>query len=200
VLREVLNQTNKEFYYEAKDEAAFYGPKIDVQINNIAGKEETAFTVQYDFVMPKRFEMRFINEKGIEEEPVVVHRSSLGAFERTMAFLIEKYAGNFPTWLNPVQVKVLPIADRHIDYAQSVVNQLKNAHIRTELDERKETLQAKIRDAQMEKVSYMFIIGDKETESNTVAKRGRSGKDYGKQSINQCIADIKKEIDEHLIA
>jgi len=199
VLRDVLEKSNKEFYYEAENEAAFYGPKIDVQVKNVSGKEETAFTVQYDFVMPKRFEMRFINEKGEEEEPIVIHRSSLGAFERTMAFLIEKYAGNFPTWLSPIQVKVLPISDRHVDYARNVVNTLLQHQIRAELDDRNETLKAKIRDAQLEKAAYMLIIGDKEAEGHTITKRGRNGKDYGQITLDQFIQNIRKEIDEHLI-
>jgi threonyl-tRNA synthetase len=198
-LRNVLEETNKEFYFEAADEAAFYGPKIDVQVKNVMGKEETAFTVQYDFVMPKRFEMRYIDIDGKEKEPIVIHRSSLGAFERTMAFLIEKYNGAFPTWLNPVQVKVLPIADRHVEYALSVVKKLHEAHIRTELDDRKETLQSKIRDAQMEKVSYMLIIGDKEMAAQTVTERGRSGKSDGPFPIETFIDNIRKEIAERII-
>ena len=109
-------------FFEAPGEAAFYGPKIDVQMKKINGQEETAFTVQYDFVMPKRFELKYINEKGEEVEPIVIHRASIGAFERTMAFLIEKYRGNFPTWLTPVQVKVLPITEKHIDYANKVAD------------------------------------------------------------------------------
>jgi threonyl-tRNA synthetase len=199
ILRNVLEETNKEFYFEAADEAAFYGPKIDVQVKNVMGKEETAFTVQYDFVMPKRFEMRYIDIDGKEKEPIVIHRSSLGAFERTMAFLIEKYNGAFPTWLNPVQVKVLPIADRHVEYALSVVKKLHEAHIRTELDDRKETLQSKIRDAQMEKVSYMLIIGDKEMAAQTVTERGRSGKSDGPFPIETFIDNIRKEIAERII-
>jgi threonyl-tRNA synthetase len=199
VLRDVLKKTNKDYYYEAEDQAAFYGPKIDVQIKNISGKEETAFTVQYDFVMPKRFEMRFINEKGVEEQPIVIHRSSLGAFERTMAFLIEKYAGNFPTWLNPVQVRVLPISDRHIPYAKKIAETLKKENIRVELDDRNETLNAKIRKSQQDKVSYMLIVGDKEVETKTVSERGRSGKSYGSHHIQEFISNIKEEIANRVI-
>jgi threonyl-tRNA synthetase len=165
-------------------------------VKDVTGVEETAFTVQYDFVMPKRFDMRYIGQDGKEHEPIVIHRSSLGAIERTMAFLIEHYAGNFPTWLTPVQVKILPIADRHNTYAKSIEDTLKKANIRTELDDRNETLQAKIRDAQMEKVSYMLIIGDKEIAARTVSKRSRSGKDYGQIPIELFIKSIRKEIDE----
>lgn len=195
VLREVLEETHAPFF-EAANEAAFYGPKIDVQIKNVAGKEETAFTVQYDFVMPKRFEMRYIDRDGSEKEPIVIHRSSLGAFERTMAFLIEKYAGNFPTWLTPVQVKVLPIADRHHEYAQIVYEKLRDGGIRAELDDRKESLPAKIRDGQKEKVAYMLIVGDKEAEMNTVSARERNGKTTGPFNIEEFIQNIKKEIEE----
>jgi len=199
VLRDVLNETNKEYFYEAENEAAFYGPKIDIQVKNVSGKEETAFTVQYDFVMPKRFEMRFINEQGDEEEPIVIHRSSLGAFERTMAFLIEKYAGNFPTWLNPVQVRVLPVAERHTAYAQSIVDALQKESIRVELDDRNETLGAKIRKGQQDKVSYMLIVGDKEVESKTVSERGRSGKADGPFSIETFLSYLKPEIANRVI-
>jgi len=199
MLREVLQETNQNFFFEAENEAAFYGPKIDIQVKDVTGVEETAFTVQYDFVMPKRFDMRYIGQDGKEHEPIVIHRSSLGSIERTMAFLIEKYKGAFPTWLTPIQVKVLPIADRHIEYAKGITDTLKNKNIRAELDDRKETLQAKIRDAQMEKVSYMLIVGDKEISSHTVAKRGRNGKDYGQIAINEFISEVRKEINERLI-
>jgi threonyl-tRNA synthetase len=198
VLREVLVELKAPFF-EAGNEAAFYGPKIDVQIKNIAGKEETAFTVQYDFVMPKRFKLTYIDSDGSEKEPVVVHRSSIGAFERTMAFLIERFAGNFPTWLTPVQVKILPIAERHQNYARGVFEKLKNAGIRAELDDRKESLGAKIRDAQKEKVSYMLILGDKEMEAGMVSERARSGKADGPFTVETFISNIRKEIDEKII-
>lgn len=197
VLREVLQELKAPFF-EAENEAAFYGPKIDVQIKNISGKEETAFTVQYDFVMPKRFELRYIDQHGKEQEPIVIHRSSLGAFERTMAFLIEKYNGAFPTWLNPVQVRVLPIADRHTEYAKSVVQKLKDANIRVELDDRSETLSAKIRDGQKDKVSYMLICGDKEVQTGMVTERARSGKADGPFTVETFITNIRKEIDERV--
>ncbi|OGG28201.1 threonine--tRNA ligase [Candidatus Gottesmanbacteria bacterium RIFCSPLOWO2_01_FULL_48_11] len=194
VLREVLVET-KAPYFEAPNEAAFYGPKIDVQVKNVAGREETAFTVQYDFVMPKRFELTYIDESGKEKRPIVVHRSSLGAFERTMAFLIEKFGGAFPAWLAPVQAIVLPIADRHLPYAQTVVDALKQANIRAELDDRSERLSAKIRDAQNQKVCYMLIVGDKEESEHKVSERGRSGKDYGMVALDAFIKNIREEID-----
>ena len=150
VLRSVLKEIDAP-YFEVEGEAAFYGPKIDIQIKKVNGQEETAFTVQYDFVMPKRFELKYVNEKGEEVEPIVIHRASIGAIERQMAFLIEKYKGNFPTWLTPVQVKVLPITDKHLEYANRVAKEIKKANIRVEVDDRNERLQAKIRDAQLKR-------------------------------------------------
>ncbi len=195
VLRSVLREIDAP-YFEAEGQAAFYGPKIDVQMKKVNGQEETAFTVQYDFVMPKRFELKYINEKGEEVEPIVIHRASIGAIERTMAFLIEKYIGNFPTWLAPVQVKVLPITERNMDYSQKVVDVLKENGIRVELDDRNETLGGKIRDAQVEKVPYMVIIGDKEENAQKIAVRERSGKDAGQIAIDEFVSKIKKEIEE----
>lgn len=198
VLREVLLKRKSRFK-EAPAEAAFYGPKIDIQMVNANGKEDSAFTVQYDFVMPKRFKLEYINEQGEMEEPVVVHRSSVGAIERTIAFLIEKYRGNFPTWLTPVQVKVLPITERHMPYALRVMDNLKENGIRVELDGRNERLQAKIRDAQLEKVSYMLIVGDNEAESESVAVRKRNGEDSGVQKLEDLLISLKKEIEEKVI-
>ncbi len=198
VLREVLEETKAPFF-EAENEAAFYGPKIDVQVKNVAGHEETAFTVQYDFVMPKRFNLTYIDQEGKEQEPIVVHRSSVGAFERTMAFLIEHFAGALPTWLTPVQVQILPIAERHSEYAKTVLTALKKAGIRAVLDDRSETLGSRIRDAQQQKVAYMLIVGDKEVANKTVTERGRSGKVFGAFPLESFIGDIKKEIDEKII-
>ncbi len=193
-LREVLTETKAPFY-EVKGEAAFYGPKIDIQVKRVSGKEETAFTVKYDFVMPKRFDLKYINEKGIEEEPIVIHRSSIGAIERTMAFIIEKYKGNFPTWLTPIQVKVLPITDRNMKYAKIVSQELTKNDIRNEIDERSETLSSKVRDAQLEKVAYMLIVGDREEKEEKVAIRKRNGQDLGSQPLEKFIQEIKKEIE-----
>jgi len=198
VLREVLVETNAPFF-EASNEAAFYGPKIDVQIKNVAGHEETAFTVQYDFVMPKRFALTYIDATGAEKEPVVIHRSSIGAFERTMAFLLEHFAGAMPTWLTPVQVIVLPIAERHAAYAKTVLTTLKEKNIRAELDDRSETLGSRIRDAQKQKVSYMLIVGDNEVTNKTVTVRDRKGTNAGEQPLEIVMANIKKEIDEKTI-
>ena len=198
ILRNVLVKSKSPFY-EAKGEAAFYGPKIDIQMKKLSGKEETAFTVQYDFVMPKRFELKYINEKGKDEEPVVIHRSSIGAIERVMALLIEKYAGNFPTWLTPIQVRILPISKKHLLYASEILKKLRNEDIRAEVDNKNETLNSKIRDAQLEKIAYMIIVGDNEIKEDTVSIRSRSGKDLGSQKLDEFIKNIKYEIDNKII-
>lgn len=199
VLREVLTETDAPFF-EASNEAAFYGPKIDIQVKNVAGHEETAFTVQYDFVMPKRFSLTYIDQSGKEKEPIVIHRSSIGAFERTMAFLIERFGGAFPTWLTPVQVQVLPIAERHTAYATTVLTELKKAGIRAVLDERAETLSSKIRDAQQQKVAYMLVMGDNEVKDKTVTARKRNGENAGTMPIDAFVSMIRKEIDDKIIA
>ncbi|KKU09627.1 MAG: Threonine-tRNA ligase [Candidatus Woesebacteria bacterium GW2011_GWB1_45_5] len=198
ILRQALKKRKSKFV-EAPGEAAFYGPKIDIQMVNANGKEDTAFTVQYDFVMSKRFKLEYINEEGKMEEAVVVHRSSVGAIERVIAFLIEKSKGNFPTWLTPVQVKVLPITEKHLEYANRVVEELQKANIRVELDDRNERLQAKIRDAQLEKVAYMFIVGDKEADAGTVSVRKRNGDDLGSKDLGDFLKALRKEIEEKII-
>ena len=167
VLRSVLKNQDVKFY-EAEDEAAFYGPKIDIQMKDKRGQENTAFTVQYDFVMPKRFKLVYIDKDNTEKEAIVIHRSSIGAIERIMAFLIERYEGAFPTWLSPVQVKVLPISDKHMEYSKGVFQKLMDEGIRAEIDESSETLGKKIRDAKMQKTPYLLVIGDKEVESGEV--------------------------------
>lgn len=193
ILRETLKKRGDKFV-EAKAEAAFYGPKVDIQMVNANGKEDTAFTVQYDFVFPKRFNLNYINEKGEEEQSVVIHRSSIGAVERIVAFLIEKYEGAFPVWLSPVQVKVLPIAERHLEFARKIEKTLRDQGIRIEVDERGETLQAKIRDAQMEKVPYMIILGDKELESKNISVRLRDGSNLNAIEIEEFIERTKNKI------
>jgi threonyl-tRNA synthetase len=175
VLRTVLSQRKANFF-EAANEAAFYGPKIDIQMKNIAGKEETAFTVQYDFVMPKRFKLTYIDKDGKEKEPIVIHRSSIGCIERTMAFLIEYYAGAFPVWLSPVQVMVIPVSDQHLDYARKLEAELKTAGVRAQVDDSNERMNQKIRLAQLDKIPIMMIVGEKEIAENTVSVRLRTGK------------------------
>jgi threonyl-tRNA synthetase len=192
VLRNVLIQ-RKANYFEAEKEAAFYGPKIDIQMKNVAGKEDTAFTVQYDFVMPKRFKLTYIDKDGKEKEPIVIHRSSIGAIERTMAFLIEHYAGAFPTWLAPVQVKIIPVADRHLEYARKLEAGLRGRGVRVEIDERSERVNLKIRQAQLEKVPYMLVVGDKEVAESTVAVRRRSG-EQSLQPFAEFVQAVTEEI------
>ncbi len=193
VLRGVLQQRGANFF-EAEKEAAFYGPKIDIQMKNVAGKEDTAFTVQYDFVGPKRFKLTYIDSDGKEKEPIVIHRSSIGAIERTMAFLIEHYAGAFPTWLAPVQVKMIPVADRHLDHAKKIIAELKSRGIRVEVDDRSERMNLKIRQAQLEKVPYMIVIGDKEVADNSVSVRRRTGEQLPTQPLASFIQTLTKEI------
>jgi threonyl-tRNA synthetase len=198
VLRRVLIQ-RKANYFEAEKEAAFYGPKIDIQMRNFAGKEDTIFTVQYDFVMPKRFKLTYIDKDQKEKEPIVIHRSSVGAVERTMAFLIEHYAGAFPVWLSPVQAVIVPISDRHNEYAQKVEAELKAADIRVELDDTSERMNQKIRKAQLQKVPYMLVVGDKEVSTGTVNVRLRTGEQLPSQTIGDFKSSIKRIIAEKAI-
>lgn len=193
VLRKVLKDRNAIFV-EAEDEAAFYGPKVDVQMKNVNGKEDTAFTNQYDFVMPKRFDMKFTNEQGQEEEPIVIHRASLGAIERTVAFLIEHFAGAFPVWLAPIQTIVIPIGENHQDYASQVTKSLSLSGVRVENWDQSESLQKKIRLAEKQKIPYMLIIGDKEVVSQSVSVRKRGQIDEGAKPYQKFEDQIKTEI------
>lgn len=201
-LRQVLTKRHAKFY-EAPGEAAFYGPKIDVQMKNVNGKEETAFTVQYDFVMPKRFNLTFINDRGEEEQPIVIHRSSIGALERVMAFLIEKHAGAFPLWLAPIQVAILPVSDKHEDYAKDIASKFQKEGIRIELDLSNQTLGSKIRSHTLQKVPYQCIIGDKEVESSSdgqlfVSVRERDGKDLGMLEFSSFLKQIQQQIEKRI--
>jgi len=184
ILRKVLVERKSPFF-EAKNEAAFYGPKIDVQMKNFSGKEETAFTIQYDFVMPKRFKLTYVDKDGQEKEPVVIHRSSIGAIERTIAFLLEHYAGALPFWLSPVQVCVIPIADRHLPYAQKIKNELEG--FRVEISQENETLAKRIREAEMQKIPYILVVGDKEIAHNAVGVRVRGKGDVGTMTLDEFI-------------
>ncbi len=181
-------------YVEAEGEAAFYGPKLDVQFKNVNGKEDTIITGQIDFLLPERFDLSYIDENGEKKRPVMIHRSVIGALERTFAYLIEHYAGAFPVWLAPVQAIVIPITDKHIEYAQKISALLKESSVRVEVDERSEKMQAKIRDAQMQKIPYMLVVGDKEMESNKVAVRSRSGNNSGAIDFEQFKTELLKEI------
>lgn len=176
--------------------AAFYGPKIDFIIRSSIGREFGISTNQVDLFMGERFGLKYVDTDGKEKTPVIIHRAPLGSHERFIGFLIEHWGGAFPVWLSPVQVKVLPITERNLDYAKKVLGKLSKEDIRVEVDERNETLQAKIRDAQLAKVPYMLIVGDKEEKAGTVSERGRSGKDYGPQKVEEFVSGIRKEIDE----
>ncbi len=201
VLRGVLKSVNAPFY-EAKNEAAFYGPKIDIQMKNVSGKEETAFTVQYDFCLPARFKLTYINSKGKEEQPVVVHRSSIGALERTMALLIEKFAGAFPLWLAPVQARILPVSDKFSKYAEKVADEMKDENIRVEIADANETLGKRIRETELKKIPYILVVGEKEERNGSVNVRRRGpsfakaseGKQEGEIKLDSLIKGILEEI------
>ena len=180
-------------YVEADDEAAFYGPKLDVQIKNVYGKEDTLITIQLDFAAARSFDMTYIDENGEKQYPFIIHRSSIGCYERTLALLIEKYAGAFPFWICPVQVKVMSLTDRTADYAKSIVEKLKMSGIRAEVDIRNEKIGYKIREAQLDKVPYMFIVGDKEQEDNTVSVRSRKEGDLGVMTYEEICAKLVEE-------
>jgi threonyl-tRNA synthetase len=165
-------------------------------MKNFAGREDTVFTVQYDFVGPKRFNLTYIDKDQAEKEAIVIHRSSIGAIERTMAFLIEHYTGAFPVWLSPVQAVVIPVADRHIEYAVRLEAEMKKAGIRVNVDDRSERINQKIRNAQLEKIPYMLVVGDKEEADSTVSVRLRTGEQLPAQSIDSFIENVIKIISE----
>ena len=177
-------------------EAAFYGPKLDIQIRNVYGKEDTLITIQIDQMLAEKFGMEYVDKDGAKKNPYIIHRTSIGCYERTLAYLIEKYAGAFPTWLAPVQVKLLPIADRHLDYLYDVKKALEAKGVRCEIDDRSEKIGFKIRQAQLEKVPYMLLAGDKDIENNTVSLRTRSGGDKGAMSLDEFVDKLLKEVDD----
>ena len=188
-LRQILKELNIEFY-EAKGEAAFYGPKIDIQIQTALGHDVTIPTCQLDFALPERFELEYIGEDGEAHRPVVIHRAILGSSDRFISFLIEETKGNLPFWLCPKQIKILPIADRHIDYANKIKEQLQKQKLRVEVDSRSEKIGYKIREAQLQKIPYMLVVGDKEMETNTVGVRSRTDGDIGAMSLEEFIEKV----------
>jgi len=175
IMKKILDKLKLK-YIEAEGEAAFYGPKLDIQMKNVYGKEDTIFTIQFDFALAERFDMTYKGEDNKEHRPIIIHRSSIGALERTMALLIEYYQGALPIWLSPVQIKVLSFTDKNIEYAKEVSNKLKDADLRVEDDFRSETVQHKVRDAELQKIPYIITLGNKEEENKTLAIRDRSGK------------------------
>lgn len=197
-LRSILEEMNLDFY-EAKGEAAFYGPKLDVQIKTAVGHDVTISTCQLDFLLPQRFELEYIGEDGAGHRPVVIHRAILGTFDRFLAFLIEETKGAFPMWLAPVQVKILPISDNQIGYATKIKDELEAMGIRIEVDDRNEKIGYKIREAQMQKIPYMIIVGEKEVETETASIRSRKTGDMGQMDIETLKNKIKEEIDNYVI-
>ena len=196
-LRAILKELNIDFY-EAEGEAAFYGPKIDIQIKTALNHDITIPTCQLDFALPDRFDLTYIGEDGKEHRPVVIHRAILGSSDRFISFLIEETKGVFPTWLVPTQVKILPIADSHKEYAKKVREALMLKGIRTELDDRNEKIGYKIREAQLEKVPYMLIIGNKEMENEEVGVRSHKDGDIGAMKLNEFVDKIKYEVDNKI--
>lgn len=180
-------------------EAAFYGPKLDIQIKNVYGKEDTLITIQIDQMLAEQFGMVYTDKDGKQKTPCIIHRTSIGCYERTLALLIEKYAGAFPLWLAPVQVKLLPIADRHLDYLYEVKKQLENKGFRCEVDDRSEKIGYKIREAQLEKVPYMVVVGDKDIENNTISIRKRKEGDLGAMTVEQFLEKIVPDRDNKVI-
>ncbi|WP_418783285.1 threonine--tRNA ligase [Hominenteromicrobium sp.] len=180
-------------------EAAFYGPKLDIQIKNVYGKEDTLITIQIDQMLAEQFGMVYTDKDGKQKTPCIIHRTSIGCYERTLALLIEKYAGAFPLWLAPVQVKLLPIADRHLDYLYEVKKQLEDKGFRCEVDDRSEKIGYKIREAQLEKVPYMVVVGDKDIENSTISVRKRKEGDLGAMTVEQFLEKIVPDRDNKVI-
>ncbi|MBI2764632.1 MAG: threonine--tRNA ligase [Chloroflexi bacterium] len=194
LLRRVLQRVGLEFE-EAKGEAAFYGPKIDVQFETAAGKDETLVTVQVDFHLPNQFQLEFVGEDGERHQPIIVHRGVISTMERMVALLIEEYEGHFPLWLAPAQAVVIPIADRHVAYANAVAAELRAANLRVRVDDRNERMNGKIRDAQLKKVPYMLVVGDREAEAHAAAVRVRGGGDLGAMPVTDIVARLRGERD-----
>lgn len=194
VMKNILDDLNID-YKVGVGEAAFYGPKLDIQIKNVFGKEDTLVTIQIDQMLAEKFGMEYVDKDGIKKNPYIIHRTSIGCYERTLALLIEKYAGAFPTWLAPVQVKLLPIADRHLDYLLEAKKALEAKGIRCEVDDRSEKIGFKIRSAQLEKVPYMLLAGDKDIENSTISVRTRSGGDKGAMALDEFVEKIVAEVE-----
>lgn len=198
VMEKILNHLGVK-YTIGIDEAAFYGPKLDIQIKNVHGKEDTLVTIQIDQMLAELFGMEYVDVDGKKRRPYIIHRTSIGCYERTLALLIEKYAGAFPLWLAPTQVKIMPIADRHNEYCDVIYKELRDMGISVEVDDRSEKIGFKIREAQLEKVPYMLVIGDKEVEAQNVSPRCRKRGDMGTMARADFYAMLKKEIDEKTI-
>ena len=193
-LRTIMKELNLNFY-EAVGEAAFYGPKIDVQIRTALNHDVTIPTAQLDFALPERFDLKYIGEDGEDHRPVVIHRAILGSTERFMSFLLEETKGNLPVWLAPHQVKILPISEKFTDYANEIKNKLVEKDFRVDVDSRSEKIGYKIREAQLMKVPYMIVVGEKEQENGTVSVRRRGEGDIGAMKLDEFIEKIAKEVE-----
>lgn len=193
-LKEILTELSVSFAEEV-GEAAFYGPKIDFMVKDVFGREEQCGTIQLDFNLPERFELTYIDSDGKEKQPVLIHRAPLGSFERFFSRIIENFGGAFPVWLAPVQAKIIPISEKFLAYAQMVKEKLENSGLRGEVDMKDETLQAKIREAELDKIPYMLVVGKKEKQNNAVAVRPRAGKDLGLMKVDELIQRIKEEVE-----
>lgn len=193
MMRTILDDIGLD-YTEEVGEAAFYGPKLDIQAKNVYGKEDTMVTVQIDMFLAERFDMSYIDKDGNKKRPYIIHRTSLGCYERTLAWLIEKYEGAFPIWLCPEQVRVLPISEKYHDYAAKVEAELKANNILCTVDERSEKIGYKIREARLKKIPYMLVVGQQEEESGKVSVRSRFLGDEGQKPLKDFIDDICKEI------
>lgn len=192
-MREILNHIGIEFT-ESEGEAAFYGPKLDIQAKNVYGKEDTMITIQLDMFLAKRFDMTYVDQDGEKKTPYIIHRTSIGCYERTLAWLIEKYAGKFPTWLCPEQVRILPISEKYIGYAREIETILKDNAILCSVDNRSEKIGYKIRETRLAKVPYMLVVGQKEEEERCLSVRSRFAGDEGQKTIQQFVDDICREI------
>lgn len=192
-MREILDEIGLEYTEEA-GEAAFYGPKLDIQAKNVYGKEDTMITIQLDMFLAERFDMYYIDQNGDKKRPYIIHRTSIGCYERTLAWLIEKYAGKFPTWLCPEQVRVLPISEKYAEYGQKVLDELKKNGIDATMDNRSEKIGYKIREARLDKLPYMLVVGAKEEEEGKVSVRSRFAGDEGQKALSVFINDICEEI------
>lgn len=192
-IRSILEELDVKFV-EDVGEAAFYGPKVDINAKNVYGKEDTMITIQWDALLAEQFDMYYIDANGDKVRPYIIHRTSMGCYERTLAWLIEKYAGKFPTWLCPEQVRVLPISDKYMDYAKAVEKELKANGILCTVDQRAEKIGFKIREARLDKLPYMLVVGQKEEEEKTVSVRSRFAGDEGSQKLDDFIAAVTKEI------
>jgi len=193
ILREVLKEKKADFE-EVTGDAAFYGPKIDVQAINVFGKEDSVSTIQLDFNLPEKFEITYVDSDGQEKQPYVIHRALIGSFERFFSFLIEHHGGDFPLWFAPEQVRIVPISDNHLEYANKILTDLKKNDIRVTIDERSKSMQAKIRDAEKMKIPYIVIVGDKEIETKTLSIRSRLNKEIGLMKEQEFIDFLKEEI------